>query len=220
MLDEGKTVRYISEITGFSSSSLSRYGMKRGGKVPGKRNPQIGECLVEGCETPKASKGYCKLHYGRMHAKGAPGPITPLRNRAPDRPRVCVVAGCEKAVHAKGMCNPHYYRQISFGDPLLGGPYISPGDWGPWRDNGQGYLYRARTIAGRRQYQMQHRFVMEEHLGRPLLKHENVHHINGVRDDNRIENLELWSTSQPEGQRALDKLSWARKIIAMYGEQE
>lgn len=50
----------------------------------------------------------------------------------------------------------------------------------------------------------EHRWVMERMLGRPLQRGENVHHRNGLRSDNRPENLELWAISQPYGQRFVD----------------
>lgn len=62
----------------------------------------------------------------------------------------------------------------------------------------------------------EHRLVVADRLGRPLLDHERVHHINGVRSDNRDENLELWSSSHPYGQRVDDKISWAIDLLRLY----
>jgi len=71
--------------------------------------------------------------------------------------------------------------------------------------------------AQKKGYVAEHRLVMSEHLGRPLKEHENVHHKAGKRDDNRIENLELWTTAQPSGSRVEDKIKWAKRFLESYG---
>ena len=81
-----------------------------------------------------------------------------------------------------------------------------------WRINKNGYVV-AKSPTGEIR---QHRWAMERHLGRSLLPHETVHHKNGIRDDNRIENLELWSVSQPAGQRVEDKLEWCQWFLEQY----
>ena len=67
-----------------------------------------------------------------------------------------------------------------------------------------------------RKYQMEHRVIMEAHLGRPLRPDETVHHVNGDRSDNRIDNLELWSSRHGKGQRVADKTDFCRSFLQDY----
>ena len=87
-----------------------------------------------------------------------------------------------------------------------------------WYTDSNGYRVRETKRNGVKRKIAQHREVMESVIGRPLEKHEEVHHKNGNRADNRISNLELWSTSQPAGQRVEDKIAWAKEMLALYGE--
>jgi hypothetical protein len=75
-----------------------------------------------------------------------------------------------------------------------------------------------RAVTGNGRYVFEHILVMEQLLGRYLLAHETVHHRNGVRDDNRPENLELWTRPQPPGIRVSDAIAWAHEILARYEE--
>ena len=92
------------------------------------------------------------------------------------------------------------------------------GNWkGGIHKNKKGYvLIKTPNWEKNNGYKFEHVIVMEEKLGRLLLNGENVHHVNGMRDDNRIENLELWIKPQPAGIRVEDAVLWAKEILKRY----
>jgi len=162
------------------------------------------KCRIDGCARMSRARGMCEYHYNKTKRKS-------------DTP--CSVQGCIGHANSAGYCLNHYRRYRRYGNPLGGA--ARDGRSKMWHADHHGYIVKyepSNPHALPNGKVSQHRFVLGEHIGRPLRKDENVHHKNGNRADNRIENLELWSKSQPSGQRVVDKVKWAKEILAEYGD--
>jgi len=116
----------------------------------------------------------------------------------------CSVEGCERKHKAKGMCALHWQRKNK-GMPLDAPLNDKRGSKNPkWRGgeisdgHGRVLVYSPHhpnpSYCGTHVYR--YRLVVEAAIGRHLVKGEIVHHKNGIKDDDRLENLELMTQSQ------------------------
>lgn len=176
-------------------------------------------CSVPDCDMPADGRGLCHGHYQRWQRTGDVQDDVPLGRRR--QPETCTVDDCARTSHAKGYCATHYKRAVKHGEVqhdvpirvVSGEGWLSHGYWCVMVPPELRHLTNGEAHVG------EHRLVMARHLGRPLRPTEVVHHINGNRTDNRLENLELWSTSHPKGQRVPDKVRHAVELLSRYAPE-
>lgn len=175
------------------------------------------------CWLAFARKNYKKcLHCGKeMHAKHSGQKYCSVAcanlAKTKDKTVICAVCGVSferphgktRAYCSRSCANKARYMglkkpEITLDKRIIGQKII----------NTHGYVlvrYNGKKV-------LEHRLVMEQVIGRPLTKDEYVHHINGNRQDNRPENLELWTKTNddkkdPHGIRVVDKVINLIKLL-------
>ncbi|MDQ3747974.1 MAG: HNH endonuclease [Acidobacteriota bacterium] len=136
----------------------------------------------------------------------------PLRLKSQKPDKVCSVDECGKRVRSHGLCNAHSIMQARHGRTYS--TYVT----------GKVFLHHGYVVeynpshiqADKGGKVLQHARIMSDHLERRLHTFETVHHKNGVKDDNRLENLELWASRHPKGQRVEDLVEFGIQILSEY----
>lgn len=168
-------------------------------------------CRFDGCDRQARSDELCYAHAQQFRRLGE---LHPIGWRPPRERKVCAEESCDLDAVKRGLCATHYRQWWRAGrtQPI----HQTPGR----RVLSDGYVYvkRPGNVECRKTggWGLEHRVVMADLLGRALHADESVHHRNGDREDNRPENLELWSRWQPVGQRVDDKVAYAKELLARY----
>ncbi len=174
-------------------------------------------CSIAICQREAWARGWCAALYARWREHGDVDADRPLRADNPHpKGSPCTVPQCPNPINSVGLCSGHYARLRQWGDIRADVPLRSVPEGTIRPKNGYLVLYSSE-IPGGREYQ--HRLVMEQKIDRPLIAGETVHHVNGQKTDNRPDNLELWVSHQPKGQRIADLVEWAHEILDRYEKE-
>ena len=214
-VEDCERTHYARGLCGMHHKRVLRHGDPQPDVAPRGAEPPT-SCAVPSCDHPVEARGWCHGHYLRWLRTGDIKADRPLTRRT--QPETCTVDGCDRRCHSRGLCRAHHKRLMATGsvradEPLravTGDGCISHGYRQVSVPPAERWLTHGRT------YVLEHRLVMARMLRRPLTDDEVVHHRNGNTLDNSPENLELWSTMQPKGQRWQDKVVWAVNLLRRY----
>lgn len=178
---------------------------RKSGELQRKISINVGQrCKVGDCCKDAKALGMCIPHYERFKKYG-----DPLASAVRRTGGQCLAVSCDGVVAAKGLCRKHYARASRHGDPDGFSEWYKKRDLPITDSAGYVLVYEPKHPNSKKSGRiLEHRKVMSEMIGRPLLSSENVHHVNGDKSDNSPENLELWVSSQPSGQRVQDRVRW------------
>lgn len=168
------------------------------------------DCKIDGCSNlvKNTTTMLCPMHWSRVYRKRDVGPSEKLKYKAGS---LCIINGCLNVHSSGGKCKRHWLL-FYVDNPIITHDILRLCK--RTIDDNDGYTHVSIPGLG---VIYEHRFIMMLYIKRVLHIKEQVHHKNGLRTDNRIENLELWSTSHPAGQRVEDKIAWAIEFLEQYG---
>lgn len=153
------------------------------------------QCAQTGCARKRVGALFCSMHRERLRLNGSLGPAAP-KQRPSNQP--CSVEGCEVKAKAQGYCVRHYQHWKAYGDPGPAARFRRPRGSGSIQ---QGYHITSKTLEHRRVWEAANGPIPEGHV---------IHHRNGDKLDNRLENLELMTRAQHRAHHKDDILEGKR----------